>query len=189
MKLSLILPTGCVLLLAGCAGVRLPDVARLSEPELVTSRAAPPPGRDPNACYGQDVTPAVVETVTEQILLQPAQIDTNGALLYPAVYKTETRQAIVRERTELWFETLCRAELTPELISSLQRALKARGHYRGPINGEMSQRTRRAIRAFQKPQGLNSAILSKPAARQLGLVAFGPVPPLPPQGWQKAELN
>ena len=186
---SLIILFGCILLFAGCNTVRLPEVARLSEPELVATRAEPPPGRDPNACYGQDVTPAVIETVTEQIMLQPAQIDVEGKILYPAVYKTETQQAIVKERNELWFETICAAEMTNEFVSNLQRALKVRGYYRGPINGEMTNRTRRAIRAFQKPQGLDSAILSKPAAKQLGLVAFGHVPPLLPEGWQKAELN
>ena len=93
--------------------------------------------------------------------------------------------AVVEERRELWFETPCRSEMTPEFVASLQRALKVRGHYQGPISGEMTARTRRAIRSFQKPQGLDSAILSKAAARQLGLVAYGPIP----EGWKRVELN
>ncbi len=173
-----LIPAGCALaLLAGCGG-ELPQVARLTEPAPVRTSAAVPPGADPDACYGQDVSPAEIETVTEQVMLQPAQIDTEGSILYPAVYKTETRQAIVKERRELWFETPCQTELTPEFIETLQRALKVRGHYRGAVTGEMAARTRRAIRAFQRPQGLDSAILSKAAARQLGLVAFAP----PPEG-------
>lgn len=164
------------LLAAGCARMDVPDVAQLDEPEPVKTHAMLPPGADPDACHGQDVTPAVIETVTEQVMLQPAQIGSDGTVLYPAVYKTETRQAIVQERRELWFETPCGAELTPEFVASLQRALKVRGVYRGAITGEMNARTRRAIRAFQKPQGLDSAILSTAAARQLGLVAFGAVP-------------
>ncbi|MCG6903130.1 MAG: peptidoglycan-binding protein [Rhodobacter sp.] len=183
---SILLPAGCAtLLLSGCAGSGLPDVARMAEPTQVETHAKPPPGSDPNACYGHDATPAVVETVTRQILLQPAQVSTDGSVTYPAVYKTETRQAIVRERKELWFETPCAHELTPEFLSTLQRALKARGFYAGPINGELTPRTRRAVRAFQKPQGLDSSILSKAAARQLGLVSYGPVP----EGWKRVSRN
>jgi len=171
-------------MMVACSG-GLPDVARLTEPAPMRTRAAPPPGADPEACYGQDVSPAVIETVTEQVMLQPAQIDASGAVLYPAVYKTETRQVIVQERRELWFETPCERDLTPDFVASVQRALKARGLYRGPVNGEITARTRRAIRAFQKPQGLDSAILSKAAARQLGLISFGAVP----EGWKPADLN
>ncbi len=87
------------------------------------------------------------------------------------VYKLETRQAIVKERRELWFETPCEDQLTPDFLASLQRALKARGHYHGGITGQMDSRTRRAIRHYQAPQGLDSGILSLAAARKLGLVA------------------
>jgi hypothetical protein len=161
------LPTGLALvaalaLLAACAEPRRPDVAQLVEPEPIRTSAAPPEGSDPDACYGQDVTPAVIETVTEQAELQP-----DAAA--PATYHTETRQRIVEERREVWFETLCARQLTPDFVASLQRALKVRGYYDGPVNGQMTGGTRRAIRGYQKPQGLDSAILSLAAARQLGL--------------------
>jgi len=168
------IPTGCVaLFLAGCGLNGLPDVARLNEAEPATTSTSRPPDADPNACYGQDSTPAVIETVTEQVMLQPAQVSTDGQVTYPAIYKTETRQVIIQERREQWFETPCYPDMTPDFVATLQRALNARGHYQGPINGEMTPRTRRAIRAYQKQQGLDSAILSKAAARQLGLVSFG----------------
>ena len=183
MRPRLILAGCAALLIAGCGRMPVPDVAQLMEPDLVKTRATPPPGTDPDNCYGQDATPAVIETVTEQIMLQPAEISVDGAVAYPAVYKTETRQRIVKERTELWFETPCSGELTPEFVASLQRALKVRGYYRGPVTGEMTPRTRRAVRAYQKPQGLDSAILSKAAARQLGLVAYAGVP----EGWKRLE--
>jgi Putative peptidoglycan binding domain len=95
----------------------------------------------------------------------------DGSVTQPAVYKTETRQEIVRERRETWFLTPCQADMTPEFIASVQRALVARGLYRGNISGEMDAATRAAVRRYQKPQGLNSGILSTAAARKLGLVA------------------
>jgi hypothetical protein len=142
------------------------------EPELSMSVEAAPPGAAPGSCWGKHATPAVVETVTDHILLQPAQISTDGSVLSPAVYKTETRQAIVQERRETWFETPCADVQTPDFIASLQRSLHARGLYRGPITGQMDARTRAAVRRYQQPQGLDSGILSLAAARKLGLVAL-----------------
>ncbi|MGQ3488824.1 peptidoglycan-binding domain-containing protein [Roseovarius pacificus] len=147
-----------------------PDVpSAVNEPEIVQTLQEAPPGAPPGTCWGKDTAPAVIETETRQVLLQPAQVLDDGTVLQPAIYKTETRQAILRERKVTWFQTPCPREQTPDFIASLQRALKVRGHYRGPIMGRMDSRTRAAIRAFQAPQGLDSGILSLETARQLGL--------------------
>ena len=156
-----------VSLLWGC-GAPLPMP---SEPDLVQRLDTAPPGAAPGQCWGKHVSPAVIETVTEQVVLQPAEILTDGSIAQPAIYKTETRQAIVKERQETWFETPCPAQLTPDFNASVQRALKARGKYTGLVNGLLDARTRAAIRAFQAPQGLDSGNLSMAAARKLGLVA------------------
>lgn len=160
---------------AGCqSALDTPVVTRLIEPEPQILRAADgPPGADPESCWGRDVTPAQIETVTEHVMIQPAVITDAGQVLEPAVYKTETQQRITRERQEVWFETPCPELLTPELVSSVQRALQARGLYSGAISGEMDRSTRRAIRRYQSGEGLDSSILSLAAARRLGLVAVG----------------
>lgn len=164
-----------VTLLAGCSGALQPDaVARLLEPEPIAISDRGPPDAAPGSCWGREQIPAVIETETHQIMLQPSQINSAGALLEPPIYKTETRQRIVRERRELWFETICPADMSPEFIASVQRALMARDLYSGPINGEMTARTRAAIRQFQTSQGLDSAVLSVAAAQQMGLVAITP---------------
>ncbi|MDT8329200.1 MAG: peptidoglycan-binding domain-containing protein [Roseovarius sp.] len=144
------------------------------EPDLVTRIETAPPGAAPGTCWGKDVTPAVIETVTEQIVQHPAEIAEDGQILKPALYVTKTRQAIVKERTVTWFETPCAEDLTPDFIASVQRALAARALYRGPINGDMDTRTRTAIRRFQAPEGLDSGILSLESARRLGLVSVKP---------------
>lgn len=104
-------------------------------------------------------------------MLQPAEVLADGTVLSPAIYKTETRQAVVKERREIWFETPCAAQMTPDFIATLQRALQVRSLYRGPITGEMDKRTRAAVRKYQQPEGLDSGILSLASARRLGLVA------------------
>ncbi len=142
------------------------------EPDLIRSFEAPPPGSDPNSCWGKDVSPAVIETVTERVLVQPAEVLEDGTVVSEPIYREITKRAIVKERRELWFETPCQEQLTPDIIATLQRALKARGLYAGALTGDMDARTRHAIRRFQAPEGLDSSILSLWAARKLGLVAI-----------------
>ncbi len=70
----------------------------------------------------------------------------------------------------MYFETPCPPRWTPDFIASVQRALAARGYFKGPADGQLDSKTRAAIRAFQLTKGLNSAILSTENARVLGLV-------------------
>ncbi len=159
--------TGCVSSGAGLSHLVDRDGA-------IVTRGEGPDDARPEACYAQDVTPATIETVTEQVMIQPPQIGADGTVRAPAIFRTETRQAIVQERREIWFETPCEAETNPDFIAALQRALGARGVYSGPITGQMDMRTRRAVRVFQEPQGLNSGVLSLAAARILGLAVWDP---------------
>ncbi|MEM8578601.1 MAG: peptidoglycan-binding domain-containing protein [Pseudomonadota bacterium] len=154
-----------------CACETMAPPAALTEPGVVRLVASAPPGAAPGTCWGQKVSPAVIETVERDVLLQPAQVSSDGVIRQPAIYKKERRQEIVVPREETWFQVPCAGALTPEFISSLQRALAARGLYSGPVNGEMTPRTRAAVRAFQAPEGLDSGILSTAAARRLGLIA------------------
>ncbi|AJE48215.1 peptidoglycan-binding domain-containing protein [Celeribacter indicus] len=142
---------------------------QMGTPADPAMRAPEAAGADPAVCHARHVTPAVIETVTEQVLAQPPRLAGDGSVVRPAVYRTETRQEIVRERQELRFEALCAEELTPEFVASLQRALAVRGHFTGPVTGRLDRATRRALRAYQKEQGLDSEILSLAAARRLGL--------------------
>ena len=162
---------------AGLLACAPPDIPSLSEPGLVNLTEVAPPGAAPGTCWGKAVEPAIIETITDQVMMQPPQIMADGTVTQPAIYKTETRQQIVKERRETWFETPCAGDVTPEFVASLQRALKVRKHYSGPITGEMDARTRTAIRRYQAPQGLDSGILSLAAARQLGLTAVAIAPP------------
>ncbi|GHG90737.1 peptidoglycan-binding domain-containing protein [Pseudodonghicola xiamenensis] len=164
-SLSLFLSVLALSVVAACAPeANSPDVSRRSDEA--------PVGAVPGSCWGKYVSPAVIETVTEQIVARPAKIDKDGTVLRPAVYKTATTQKIVRERAEMWFERPCDEVMTEDFVSSLQRALAARHLYRGPVTGRMDTRTEAAIRRYQKPQGLDTGILSLVSARKLGLVAI-----------------
>jgi hypothetical protein len=135
-----------------------------------------PPGAPAGTCWGKIPTPAVVETVTEQILVTPARTNADGTIASLPVYREERRQRIVTPRTDRWFEIPCPPTFTVEFVSTLQRALSARGQYSGPVNGNMDAATRRAVLAVQTAEGLPSDVLSIDTARALGIVAVPRAP-------------
>lgn len=127
------------------------------------------PARDPSLCWDKTVSPATVETITRKVLVTPAKVDDSGAIQTPPVYRDETERKIVTPRQDNWFEVPCPAQLTPELVASVQRALAARGYYAGRITGQLGPATQRAIRRYQAEQGLDSPSLAVSTARSFGL--------------------
>jgi putative peptidoglycan binding protein len=154
-------------LLAGCSSLGLSGITDMSA--VLDER---PPDAEPGVCYGKVVVPALIETVTQQLVTRAAVYDDNGALVSPAAYRTETVQRILRERADNWFKAPCPKDQVGDFTASLQRALKVRGIYFGVVTGKLDMRTRRAIRRYQQPLGLDSATLSLASARKLGLVAI-----------------
>lgn len=134
--------------------------------------AEAPPGAPPGTCWGKQVSPAVIETVTEQVQTAPAVTTPDSRIVTPARYATETRQVIVDERRVRWIETPCPGVQTPDFIASLQRALIARALHIGPVTGLMDAHTHKAVRRYQSERGLDSDILALETARALGLVAL-----------------
>ncbi|MEP3054855.1 peptidoglycan-binding domain-containing protein [Ascidiaceihabitans sp.] len=122
-------------------------------------------------CWGNRVSPAVIETVEREILVQPAQVSSDGRIQQPAIYRKESRQEIVQERREVWTQIVCVTAFTDDFVASLQRALAARGFYKGPASGLMDNRTRTAIRKLQSEDGFEQAVLTLATARKLGLIA------------------
>jgi hypothetical protein len=123
-------------------------------------------------CFGRDISPAVIETVTAQEVAVPPVLGPDGAVLVPAVFQTVTRQVIVREREEVAFETLCPPAYTPDFVATLQRALAARGFYSGEVNGLLDEGLGRAVQAYQREDGPDSPLLSIVAGRRLGIVTL-----------------
>lgn len=138
---------------------------------LLPATDATPPATPEGVCWARAVTPAVIETVTEQVMATAERRGPDGAVTEPATFRTETRQSIVTDRREVWFETPCAGVMGPEFLATLQRALKARGLYLEPLTGAIDAPTRAAIRAWQRPRGLDSDVLAMASARALGIVA------------------
>jgi len=157
------------LALWGCAA---PDDAGVAVTRVPTLATAEIETDADGRCFGRDVTPAQIETVTAQVRDREEVRDAAGAVLLPATYRSETRQQIVRERQEVLFETICPPGFTQEFVASLQRALAARGHYDGPVHGTLDAATGRAVQDFQRGNGPDSPLLAIDSARLLGLVVL-----------------
>lgn len=158
--------------LTGCttAPVTGPAQADLQIEQVRLKGEGPPKGPE-GACWDKDVTPAVIETVTEQVHVTDEVRDDQGRVVTPATFRTVTSQRMVRDRQEVWFRAPCPAEITVAFVASLQRALKARGLYAEAVTGEWNAATAEAVRRFQAARGLDSPRLSLAAARELGLIA------------------
>jgi hypothetical protein len=151
------------------------DVVSRSAPDLVPAfMAAQIESDSEGRCFGRDITPAVIETVTAQVLDKPAVLAEDGAVLSPAVYRSEITQQITRERQEVAFETLCPPAYTVDFVQTLQRALKARGYYAGEVHGHLDAATGRAVQEFQRTDGPDSPLLWIATARELGIVELSP---------------
>lgn len=132
-----------------------------------------PPGPGDTGCFAEQTRPAVVETVTEQVLVDPEIRDpATGVVTRPASYRTTSHARIVEGRAKMWFPAPCAEVMTPDFVATLQRALQVRGFYAGPVTGQLDPATHAAIRAYQRPRGLFSATLSTRAAQELGLIPW-----------------
>lgn len=157
----------CLLTACQSAVVEAPSRAQLADEVLRTS----PPAGDTTTCWAAEVSPAIIETVTEQTLVTPEIRDASGQVVTPASFRSTTKQRIVQDRDAVWFRAPCPADMTVDFIATLQRALKARGLYRQPLTGVLDPATSEAIRRFQAERGLDSRQLSLAAAKELGLVS------------------
>ena len=158
--------------LCALVGCDMPNIGTPSPRSLQIIGFAPdaPDGAAAGTCWGKTISPAIIETVRREVLLQPAQVSTDGRIQQPAVYKKEDLQEIVQQRAETWYETVCPNLMTNDFVANLQRALSIRRTYRSKVTGLMDDKTRRAIRKFQQG-GFESGNLTVASARVLGLVA------------------
>jgi len=99
------------------------------------------------------VIPAVYKTVKIRKMIQPPQ---EKRISIPEEYQTVTRREKVSDGHMEWRPVLCQVNMTSAKIREIQKALKAKGYYHGPIDGIVGSQTINAMRKFQKAKGLAS---------------------------------
>ena len=164
LALALFAVAGCETTGAGFGAAN----ARLSSFQIVSAR---PDDAAEGTCWGNRVTPAIIETVDREVLVQPAQVSSDGRIQQPAIYRKQSEQEIIRPRKVVWTQIVCPIQMNREFIASLQRALSARGDYMGQPTGVLDRRTENAIRRYQSKSGFNEPVLTIETGRALGLIA------------------
>ena len=95
--------------------------------------------------------PAKYKTVKVTKLVSPAQ---EKRITIPEEYQVVTRTEKTKDGHMEWREILCETNMTRSKITSIQRALKAKGHNPGAIDGVIGWQTMSAVKAFQKANKL-----------------------------------
>lgn len=96
--------------------------------------------------------PARYQTVEIQRLVTPAS---ERRIAIPARMKTVSSQVQTAPAKVEWRKVVCRANLTRDFVTSLQRALKREGFNPGPIDGLYGKGTVRAIELYQIDQDID----------------------------------
>lgn len=102
--------------------------------------------------------------VTEEV--QPA---TTRRIPIAEKYETVTKRVQVSEERLSWAPILCQTNVSGNIITELQRALRAKGYNPGPVDGVYGQETRSAISAYQRRQGLARGGLTLETLNALGV--------------------
>jgi peptidoglycan hydrolase-like protein with peptidoglycan-binding domain len=108
--------------------------------------------------------PARYQTVSVERLVSPAS---ERRISIPARTKTVTSQVEIAPAKVEWRKVLCQANMTRQVITSLQRALKREGFDPGPIDGIVGKTTMRAIERFQIEEGLDRGGITYESLKRL----------------------
>lgn len=124
------------------------------------------------SCFAREITPAEYDHVMGQVQVVQAELAPDGTILRAPIYRNAPVPRLVKPQAEVTFPAPCPDQVTPQFIASLQRALFARGYYKGRINGKLDAPTSAAVEHYQQQFGLDSAQLSLRTARELGIIAI-----------------
>lgn len=111
--------------------------------------------------------PAEYSMVTVRKLVEPAK---ERRIEIPAEYQTITKREKVSEGRLEWRSILCETNTTPDVISSVQRALKMRGYDPGRVDGVLGTDTLEAIQRYQRSKGMAAGQLTMETLKSLNVM-------------------
>ncbi|MCB0059135.1 MAG: peptidoglycan-binding protein, partial [Caldilineaceae bacterium] len=95
--------------------------------------------------------PAEYKTVAVRKLVKAAE---QKKIEIPAVIETVAKRVKVSDERLEWRKVLCETNMTKDIMTQLQNALKAAGFNPGPIDGEIGAQTMRAVDDYQRAKGM-----------------------------------
>ena len=110
--------------------------------------------------------PASYKTVKVKKIITPAQ---EQRITIPAEYDTITKTELVTDGKMEWRRVLCETNVSPAVISQIQKALLESGHDPGPIDGILGMKSRAALKTYQKEKGLAVGELTYNTLNSLGV--------------------
>ncbi len=108
--------------------------------------------------------PAQYKTVKVRKLAAPAQIQ---RVAIPEEFQTVSKKEMLTEGKMQWQPILCETNVTPDIIYSLQSALKDAGYNPGSIDGSLGRQTMKAVHAYQLDKGLSHGSLTLETLKSL----------------------
>ena len=110
--------------------------------------------------------PAVYKNITVTKLVQPAEVK---RVTIPEKYSSITKRQMVSPSKVVWKKVVCQSHMGLSTVEGVQRALKAKGLYNGPIDGIYGRLTKEAVKAYQKQNGLAVGGLTHETMKSLGV--------------------
>ncbi len=111
--------------------------------------------------------PSEYKTVQVRKMVTPPQ---ERRIEIPAEFGKVTKTERISEGNMEWKPVLCQANMTSAKVQDIQRALKAKGSYHGPIDGVVGSQTIRAFQKYQKAKGLTpTRFLTIETVKSLGV--------------------
>jgi hypothetical protein len=114
----------------------------------------------------KEVIPAEYKEVTKTVM---AAAPATRTVSIPAEYATVTRQVLRKATATEWRQIVCETNITPQIVSDMQGALKRTGHYKGAVNGQINAPTLDALSAFQRSKGMATGGITINALKALGV--------------------
>lgn len=111
-----------------------------------------------------ETVPARYQTIQVDRLVTPGS---ESRTVIPARTKTVTTQVQIAQAKVEWRRVLCEVNMTPEVITQLQRALKREGFDPGPIDGVVGVGTVRAMERYQTEEGIDKGGITYEALKRL----------------------
>ncbi len=111
-----------------------------------------------------ETVPARYQTIQVDRLITPGS---ESRTVIPARTKTVTTQVQTSPAKVEWRKVLCEVNMTPEVITELQRALKREGFDPGPIDGVVGVGTVRAMERYQTEEGIDKGGITYEALKRL----------------------
>jgi len=110
--------------------------------------------------------PPVYKPIKVTTVVKPAEVK---HIEIPAVYKEVTKREMVEPSRVVWKRVVCQSSITNATITKLQRVLKEKGYYKGPIDGIVGPLTRNAVKAYQRDNKLPVGGITYQVLKSLGV--------------------